>query len=1222
MEEKDLTKEQETTQETVAQDVAEAMVNETAEKNENLVETDFAEYNKETNEITLRPGVTVQDIANILPESTQGCSVVFAKSGGAKGDNQEVETFEVSPDLLKAIGSNALHMTIEKGLAFEYVSPEDGDIWSNFSELRTLTIKNNKGLPTNVDGTGAFQSHPTLRCVDMRLSDEGELSDNFLRNTAVSSVMIHSAENGREYGLKAGDNVLFGSALESEKGLSTADWNKIHGNQICKTHKDDAYLTELGRFEDAIEDTKTALSRDGAIATMQKSSDIKNIIKEVAVREKVYTNEDFDTMWEKGIEKGFSKEDIKKLDNLVPKAKEVLNELKKDFRNDLVGTCIEKGQFCSELVNDTLKDCSTEAQNDFKDAFLIANFKYNVRLSEIIRDQGFYSNLQERLDKHVNALQDVMGKTYTPETEKDKKDNLKPEDSQKGKPAPPNGKIIRDILASKGQDNALDIVLNGGKSSNINEKAYARALVEVSDAINESQLNKEDKTEAKTQIKSIADMYGLSYSARKRIEALETLAHTHKQKDGTYIELPSRLWTGDNFLSCRKTEIHSATDPAKRLLDNEVNSFVAKTAHAIYAACVEYRESFALAGLKSIIDAQENKGANGEKEKNVYYFKDNFKNPIEAYNKFMAECNKPEFMASREDLIARGIEERLKALNQADRKQVKDVFDFVMDTAKAPPKDAIKEAEFLDQRIADIVQAGDKGFEELRKVLPSLDLTPDGHVLDLETRNLLKNTENVLVVAEGGKLGDHCVCFTNCRGVYVGHSENEYRHFREWAEKSYLNSKAEVHTLMQARMGIVPGSDADKDFLECGGLSDDIKETIKNLQTEMNRAPSYEDKKNGITSKSGRYKEDYAKALEEWNDFQKKYETYTVHRAVWEANNTEEKWLASKSYALQEINKRIAHFEEIHATRKTKDFKTHQDVYVMERDALSDENKAEYDKLLAEKAEILTNPKIVVTGQHFCSEGKDMGNDRTVIAGGPINAGVDSFRNNPEITELHKNNPETNITDDVMRKNLYDQSDIFRGRMLMAKEKLKDVFDSRHFRYMRLEEACLDILVNLFKILFNLTTWAASTLEKEIRNTKTRRGIYNRNINEAKEILLSSSGKDGEAFLERLTSKTSPTSEYNAVLRVVGRLTLDNIINSDASDAEKLQMIHKAAGSRLRKAISTKERVDVLNKRDQLSKAQLLELYRNLGKWSREKGMAKTSKRLGVAISYSNGRSF
>lgn len=1210
MEEKDLTKEQEPTQETDTQEtavqeaVAEAIANDSAEEN-NIVKAGSVEYNKETNEITLKPGATVQDVEKVLPDSAQDCSVVFAKEGKDK-----VETFQVSPDLLKAIGSKAQNMTIKEGLAFEYVSPEDGDIWSNFSELRTLKIENNNGLPTNIDGTGAFQNHPTLRCVDMCLSDEGSLSDNFLRGTAVSCVMVHSATEGREYGLKAGDNVLFGSLLESEKGLSTVEWNKIHGNQICKTHKDDAYLTEIGRFEDAIEDTKTALSRDGVFATMQKSSDIKDIIKEVSIREKIYTNESFDKMWEKGAKDGFSEDTIKTIESLKPKAKEILNELKKDFRDDLVGACVEKGRFCSELVNDTLKNCSTEAQNDFKDAFLVAAFKYNVRMNEVVRDQGFYSTLQGNLDKHVNALRNLMEQEHNTATRGAKEDKQN------------KGNVIRAILSSKGQDKALDIVLDGGKNANINEKSYARALTEVSDAINESALEQPDKEEAKTQIKCIADMYGLSYSAHKRIEALETLAHTHKQKDGTYIELPSRLWTGDNFLSCRNTEIHSATDPGKRLLDNEANSFVAKTVNAIYASCIEYKESFALAGLKSVIDAQENKCANGEEKKDVYYFKNNFKNPIKAYNKFMSDRNKPEFMVSREDLIARGIEERLKNLSEADRKQVQTVFDFVLDTAKASPKGTLKEAEFLDKQIADMVQAGDRGFETLRQVLPSLDLTPDGHVLDFETSALLKNTENVLVLAEGGKLGDNCVCFTNCRGVYVGHSENEYRHFKTWAENEYLNSRAEIYELMQVRMGIEPGSDADKDFLQSGGLSDDIKETIKNLQTEMNRSPSYADKANGITSKSGRYKEDYAKALEEWNDFQEKYETYTAKRNVWEANNTEAKWLASKSYVLKEINERIAHFEEIHATRKTKDFRTHQDVYVMERDALSDENKAEYDKLLAEKAEILTNPKIVVTGQHFCSEGKAMGNDRTVIAGGPINAGVDSFRNNPEITELHKNNPETNITDDVMRKNLYDQSDIFRGRMLMAKEKLKDVFDSRHFRYMRLEEACLDILVNLFKILFNLTTWAASTLEKEIRNTKTRMGIYNRNVDEAKEILLSSSGKDGEAFLERLTSKTSPASEYNAVLRVVGRLTLDNILNSSASDEKKLKSIHNAAGSRLRNAISTKERVDELNERDQLSKAQLLELYRKLGKWSRKKGMAKTSKRLGVAISYSNGRSF
>lgn len=1155
-------------------------------------------YDKDSKTLTLYPGVTIRDIEDAPLDGIDDYTVVFSKNENT--DATKVDTFEVSSDLLKTLGNKVQHMEVTNGLVFEYINSEGGDIWGNLSQLKTLKIENNVGLPCNVDGTGAFQNHPTLRAVEMALSAEGQLSDNFCRGTAVSSFMVHSAVVESEYGLKAGDNVLFGSLLESEKGLSTADWNKIHRSQICKTHKDNEYISEIGTFYDAIEEMKTVLSRDRFKAP-ETASCLYPILEEVAVRTGSYTKKSF----AKALKEGKT-EDIEKFETLIPQAKVVLNELKDDFKHDLLGAYLEKS-YCKELVDNTLKSCSIQAQEDFKNALIDTEFRYKVRTSEIKRDMDGLEKLKRKLSAHIGIFENIN------------------EHSE-----------IEGVLRDKGQENALEIVKLGieGKTR---EKDYARALRQVSEAVSdvidekmleveknpdseerEREREKKDLLERKEKIKkiirSISDYYGLSRSTEKRLAILEEFSHKHKKQEGTYVELPSKLWVGDNFLSCRKTEIHSATDPGKRLFNEEVNNFAKKTINAIYAACVVNKESFWQTGLHSILLAQD-----GEIDgKNLQYFLQ-LKDPIAGYNDVVKD--KPELQVTKESLTNRGIEHRLKKLNKSDRQQTEEVFNFVFDMAKEPPKEYSEEkAKALDQKISSIVQMGDKALEELRKVLPSLDLTPDGHVLDLQQAFLMKDSDNVLVTAEGSKFGDNCLCFTNCRGIYVGHSKNEYRHFRKWAQNAYLKNKKNVAVLIKQRMGITMGKPGDKDAEQCGGLRDDIKASIVKLQSKMNGAPSITDQKGDKQKQTP--KEEYLEELKNWQTLLETYEEYTASREIWEANNTEEKWLQNKSNALRDVSERIDHFEKLHATTKTKDFKTHEDVYTMEREALSDDNRAEYDKLIAERDAILKDPKKVVAGMHFCSEGKQMGNDKTMLVGGDINAGHNSFSNNPEVIELHKNKPETNIKEDVMQKNLYEQSDVFRGRMLMAKEKLKEVFDSRHFRYMRLEEACLDILVNLFKIIFNLTTWTARTLEREIRSAKTRSGVYNRNIDEAKEILLSSSGSGGQAFIERLTSKTSPASEYNAASRVVGRLTLSNILNSDSSSEEKLARIKKVANNRLASAKATKERVDVLNKRDQLNKAQLLDFYRQLGTWSREKGMAKTSKRLSVAISYSNGRSF
>ena len=1112
------------------------------------------EYDAELNILTLRPGASAKEVEAL--EIADGCKIFFDNN-----NTSQVETFELSGDLLKTIGSKARHVEIGENLSFEYISPQGGDIWGNLSELRSLRIRNNIGVPTNIDGTGAFQNHPTLRNVEMQLSAEGQLSDNFCRATALSGFMVHSVKPGKEYGLKAGDNVLFGSALETEKGISTADWNKIHGKQIRKPHDDYAYLSELGRFEGTIESALRALDQNKPEEVRYRPY-LLPIFKEAASQ--TYSKSEIEELATREL----GQQDFARL---MPKAKKILNDLKTELTEDLLGAYLNKA-YCHSLVENVLQGCSDQARNGFKDACAEVEFRQESYKAEIERDEDFRSTLDDTLKIHLEEL-----KNLTQFGVKESGENL-----------------ISNALKAKSKEKALSLVMD----PRTDEKTYTQALMDVSDAINATAFD--NKEQAKRCVRNISDTFGLRQSTGKRIQTLTALGNTYKKQEGTYIELPSRLWTGDNFLSCRKTEIHSSTDPDKRAYKSEVEAFTKKTVNAIYLSCVEYRESLWKVGLKSVMD-----DLGGRVGIRTYDSLVKEKDPIEAYNRWAPLGAK----ATKESLITRGIEQSLKGLSDGERSQVQAVFSFALNTAENLPKDFWKAVEEYDQQISSIVQNGDKGFEELRRILPSLDLSVDGHVLDFEEAKALRDTKDIFVVGEGSKFGDNCFCYVNCNGIYAGHNENEYRHFKNQAESEYLSSKQEIEPMIETRLGIVPGSDNDKDADEAGALRDDIKSNIVNLEKELAKAPSEKEKGTGKKTKA-----EYLEEIKEWKAFQEKYEDYTAKRQVWEANDTEEKWLSHNSYALRDVNERIRKFEEVNATTKTKDFKTHSDIYTMNREALTDEKRAEYDKLIAERNAILVSPQKVVTGSHFLSEGKEMENLKTIIAGEEINAGHDSFSNNPEVMELHKNNPETNITKDVMKKNLYHKSDIFRGRLLMAKEALKDIFDSRNFRYMRLEEACLDIIVNLFKILFNLTTWATNTIEREIRQGKTRRGIYNRNVDEAKEILLTCSGKDGAAFLERLTSKTSPISEYNAVLRVVGRLNLNKILSSNGSDGKKLEQIHSQAQKRLINAVNAKERADGLNKRDGLSKAQLLGIYRQIGLWTREKGTIKTSRSLGRAV--------
>lgn len=1156
------------------------------------------EYDSGANIVTIHPGASLEDLKGISDLISDGCTVALDSRGAT---NAAPRTIAVSPSLLSCIGDKATELTIGRGVSVEYMETGDGDIWNSLPQLRRVSIYNNIGVPANADGTGAFQEHGNLRCVDMALDAEGTISKGFCRGTALSTLMVHSAVPGSEYGLVAEDDVLFGSTLKSEKGLSYRDWNRIHGRQMASTHRDDSYLESIGSLTGMMDQIATNLETDGFEA-MKAVPYLMPLAEEAARR--IRPKKDvvkYDAKIDCILHDAEGVFDPKTLEvlklDILSKVRDIVDEMKASFSKDPVGTYIEMG-FSRECIDSLMEEDSFQHRKDFKESVETALFRQKVRLDEAERDYSCSQSLLDRLSGTAKRFERLM-EEKTADTERNES----------------NKALVVSKLNTMDRARSWDIVIHPDKDTD--PRVYADAVKDMGKAIGESGLDDVAAKKAMRDLKDMADSFGASFSAKVRGDAFSRIATDHSMSDGTYVELPSALSVGDNFLSCRRLDIHSATDPENRTFTKEVGDFAQKTVDSIYARCLEIENEFVRIGIREALRVENGRAV----AKSTRNYKSIMAqpNPISAFNSAFpkTKIDRESCLEGGRERYVRKVRKDYEGLRPAQiNSQLKAFLDFVSKTSREKPsKERIGEiAREMDEAFSRIATMGDAAFSELRKAFPSIEIDAKGHVLDLQQAMLMDDSKNVLVLNEGSKMGDNCLCFTDCRGVAVGRMKNEYRHFRSWAENRYVEAKEKADRMKKTLLKVEAGSPDDRDVGNCGAYANDIEDQISRLEAKARgqKPLTEEDRRLGKT--------DWSEVLSQWKVFRRSYMEYSEARAVWEANDTEEKWRANRSYALKDVDGRIAEFERIHANSKTKDLRTKKDVMTMVYDQLSAENKKAYDALVEERNEILKDPSKVKTGMHFLSEGKDMGTDCILLAGSGIDAGRGSFANNPLTLEVHGLKPETEIGVDVVEKDLYERSDIFRGRMLMGKQHLSKVFDTRNFRFMRLEEALLDMVVNIFKTLFNLTSAFVEEAERRARRYMTEKGIYQQREDEARSLLLMCQGKEGEVFLEKLMDKDSPSSEYNAAARVIGRLKLESLAVKDESKLEKIARLRSYAERSLAKARMQKDMAHERNRADQEAKKQREDLYRTIGRMSRSVGVARASKELGAAKAQADWR--
>lgn len=1154
-------------------------------ESDGLIGSSTVVYNLKTNTITIRPNTSVEDLQKIASKIEPGAQLVLRKDyntwtyelQNGLSHNGNREKIQISPALLNVLGNKVESMTIDEGVDIEYLNSGNGDIWRYLPNLKHLQMNNNKGVPCNIDGTGAFKEHPNLSCVSMCLEDNGFLSEGFCQGTPLASFMVYEKIPGEAHGLEMENNVLFGSSKNSIDGLSRNEWNAIHDTVLkCNRNdnpqnktKNEEYVKKT--YDAQINNYDTFINSFDSKVREFYNKNIKNVLDET---------KDFTISDELNRRIGL----LGQIGNPPKEVMKALGDLQKEISKSSLASQ-EKKEIYKNLKQ--MADLQGQAFDAIKNRDGLIAQKDNLNLSD-----KTYLQIPSRLKTGNNCLS-CRQYDYVSSTD-------------------PNGKNYNKAVEKQRQDFARNTItafysqaIMYDNSSVLMQSFANKTLYNFLVDFNNAQFER-------TQGKRKGEKVG-------RLNYFGTKPNDYETKEANGLTLSSSLQETYDKLINEANEIFK-NDKSNDYID-------------VLALCVNKKF-----GEKEIFNKYLNEIYtlnNGENWKNK--FSDSV---IEQY------ANKLRLKYRLSDNTSRNVFYNKEFSKKCAGELLKLVHDFNKKIPNLETRAEIDtEVKKINDRISDFVNI--KFFDEshdltkeertdfmniarseFREIFKSLALDESGKIIDFEQYKELENNKNVLLVNPGSMFGNDCLCATNLNGIVVNENSEAYKHFIAHAKDDLVKAEQNVFTALfvpfldssvymknppenlteenqkewvsDFELGIFDIKDKLNRYKDL--TQDEKDELSKNIkkylgQSNIGASPVGEYKKliegHIHNLESGGKEPGWDLQMAKWKAAQKAYEEYCNIRNIVEKSGTKENWLALQSFASEMAIKNLEEFEKTNSTRKTKINGV--DLYEMDPNALSPENKQKYQKLLEEKAAVSKDFNKVKAGNHLLSEGNRGGAEKTMLVGEGVDAGVESFSGNPTTIELHNGIPETAVTTDVIRKNMYRDSNIFRGRLMCLAERIADAFDSRHFRFVRLEEAVLETLLNLLKILFHVGRSCYEFGAKQYRNLSV--DYFERSAKEARELLLMM-GKDGVNVVERLCSPSVPDSEYNALAKMVGSYQLNNILNSKTSSMEKNQALVQTLSERC--AILEKKRDDIEEaiKSSQLTSVQKEQCYEMLGKYN------------------------
>lgn len=429
----------------------------------------------------------------------------------------------------------------------------------------------------------------------------------------------------------------------------------------------------------------------------------------------------------------------------------------------------------------------------------------------------------------------------------------------------------------------------------------------------------------------------------------------------------------------------------------------------------------------------------------------------------------------------------------------------------------------------------------LKDLFDGLAFNPDtGEILELAG---IKVEDKILHASSTSRWGDLCYSGTNLQGVAFSESTPQrFMAFRRYAETEVKKYERTVEHLKK-KLGY-SGIDIDLDITEgLGAWQNKIKDNQRSLTSQFGKETD-EAKKIALQNQ-----------LRDLNALDQVYGKWVAAKKLRDNYDTREKFEKLKNEGLVAIERKIREFAEVHANNKTKDFDTHQDVFSMKYDQLSNEEKQIWNDLHAQRNIILKFGNKAKLGKGCFSGNEKHVEGETQIFGvaakgeyfGCHNSETMSFRKGQLLA--------TDITDETLKKKYYQGSKIHWIKAKIRKENLKEAFKEafKEFRYLSLEDALIQDIVELFKLALGITSFMKDFGEKHTRDL--RMSIYKKILNDNNErtkLFVMLNNENNTAQFMRMLDDDNPNAIKNSILKLFGSKEYEKIMAwKDAADTDE-----------------------------------------------------------------------
>ena len=524
--------------------------------------------------------------------------------------------------------------------------------------------------------------------------------------------------------------------------------------------------------------------------------------------------------------------------------------------------------------------------------------------------------------------------------------------------------------------------------------------------------------------RALSDSLGRYQNYIRKIKALESLRDNLKVDGKAHMEIGARVCMGDNVLSFRNVDMQSSTDPGKENFDSEI-----KKATRDFVSAVETYSTVIKSSL--VRNSKEKKFSEQEK---IADFVDK---SVEEWKKTLKE---------RDDKkLVRGIKkEQIENVK-------KNLYELVYN------KDVSNDINTLNDKLSSLWNSGDVGKQMFTQWFgKGVEIDPEtGNCVRVMGIDEMKKAKNLLVLSDGSLVGDNCFCNNNIDGVAVSeHGSDEYKHFYNHVKDKVLLNKENIDSKLKEYNLL--SKDATETDKEPGSYLEAIDQVIRNSEASVGKKDDKDKVK--ITPED----------LENLREFREEYVKYSNDRTILNKNRTYEDFIHNRSFALQKINERIEAFEESFRNQKNQNLKTGKTEYSMKPEQLSSEQRQEYNKLIEQRDAILANMGGIKVGNHFMSNQNPENDVFAIVGNKKIETGKECFSNintSKGILESHDGRFGSDITDDVVRKDRYINSNINYGRLLMGLDNIGQFFkNAPRIEYVRTGQAVFETILELLKL--------------------------------------------------------------------------------------------------------------------------------------------------------------